>query len=271
MPHLRVPKFRFRLGTFMALFLGVAIGFSLNQRVLHRWFAPATETNMRSLPTYIIEPPDILQIKANTADGTPLDATGSLQVGPDGRVTLGSYGSLYVAGMTIAEATNAIERHFEKAEPDVQVVCDVAGYNSKKYYIVVEHPGKGNYVQALPITGNETVLDAISIIGGFRQLRDASTEIYVARPSYTGKETILPVDFDAITRGARTDTNYQLWPGDRLFIAVKPAPISTAPAAPTPAVEVTSFEEYEVPNYHIPVRKQLETLQATSETSAEAE
>jgi hypothetical protein len=34
-----------------------------------------------------------------------------------------------------------------------------------------------------------------------------------------GCDQVLPVDWDSITRGANTCTNYQLLPGDRIFVA----------------------------------------------------
>jgi polysaccharide export outer membrane protein len=45
--------------------------------------------------------------------------------------------------------------------------------------------------------------------------------IWVARPAPCGRGCyqILPVDWRAITEGGDTCTNYQLFPGDRLFIA----------------------------------------------------
>ena len=41
-------------------------------------------------------------------------------------------------------------------------------------------------------------------------------------PNGVGCEQILPVNYEDITRGASTATNYQLLPGDRLFIAEDP-------------------------------------------------
>src|SRR5690606_10255488 len=95
-------------------------------------------------------------------------------------------------------------------------------YNSKKYYIITQGAGFGDNLVTAPITGNETVLDAISLIGGLSQL--SSTRIWIARPAPPGAgcEQILPVNYEEITRGAITTTNYQLLPGDRLFIAEDP-------------------------------------------------
>ncbi len=146
--------------------------------------------------------------------------SGEHLVGPDGRVNLGTYGSVYVTGLTINEAKAAIEERLSHYLEDPEVVVDVFSYNSKKYYVITQGGGFGDQITDQPITGNETVLDALSRIGGLSQI--SSTNIWIARPAPNGVgcEQILPVDYVAITRGASTSTNYQLMPGDRLFIAV---------------------------------------------------
>ena len=143
-------------------------------------------------------------------------------VGPDGRVNLGTYGSVYVTGKTIDEARAAIEEQLSNFLDDPKVVVDIFAYNSKKYYVVTQGAGFGDNVQESPITGNETVLDAISRIGGISQI--SSTKIWIARPAPNGVgcEQILEVNWEDISRGASTATNYQLLPGDRLFIAQDP-------------------------------------------------
>jgi polysaccharide export outer membrane protein len=143
-------------------------------------------------------------------------------VAMDGRVNLGTYGSVYVAGKTIDEARAAIETQLSQFLEKPQVVVDVFAYNSKKYYVVTQGAGFGDNIVEAPITGNETVLDAIARIGGISQL--SSTRIWIARPAPNGVgcEQILPVNYEEITKGAATATNYQLMPGDRLFIAQDP-------------------------------------------------
>ena len=140
-------------------------------------------------------------------------------VGPDGRVNLGTYGSVYVAGLTLDEATEEIERLLSNELDDPEVVVDVFAYNSKKYYVVTQGAGLGDNVAEAPITGNETVLDAVARIGGISQV--SSTNIWIARPAPNGVgcDQILPVNWDEISRSAATATNYQLMPGDRLYIA----------------------------------------------------
>lgn len=135
-------------------------------------------------------------------------------------MNLGKYGSVYVNNMTLDEARESIEKHLEQYLETPIISLDVFAYNSKVYYIIAEGAGYGDTVARVPITGNETVLDAISQLGGF-QRNSNKKKIWVARPapSGVGCEQILPVDYVAITKGASTATNYQILPGDRIYIA----------------------------------------------------
>lgn len=142
-------------------------------------------------------------------------------VAMDGRVNLGVYGSVYVTGMTISEARAAIEKHLAKDFREPTVSVDVIGYNSKIYYIITKGAGLGDDVVRVPITGNETVLDAVAQMGGFTSL--GMEKMWVVRPAANGvgEEATLPVDWDAIAKGTSVETNYQLFPGDRLYIEPK--------------------------------------------------
>lgn len=145
--------------------------------------------------------------------------TGQHLVGPDGRVNLGTYGAVYVAGATIEQARAAIEERLGEFLEEPEVFVDILAYNSKVYYVITQDGGQGDNVVRQPITGNETVLDAVSNIGGISQF--SSSKLWIARPAPNGVgcQQILPVDWTEITEGASTATNYQLMPGDRLFIA----------------------------------------------------
>jgi polysaccharide export outer membrane protein len=140
-------------------------------------------------------------------------------VGPDGTINLGTYGSVYVTGLTLDEAKAAIEKHLSKHLDAPLVSVDVFAYNSKVYYVVTEGAGYGDNVGRFPVTGNETVLDAVAQINGLSRL--SSKDIWIARPapSGVGCDQVLPVDIEAIMKGGSTATNYQLLPGDRVFIA----------------------------------------------------
>jgi polysaccharide export outer membrane protein len=169
----------------------------------------------KHLHTYL-QTPEVSVTLADTAAKQQI--AGQHLVGPDGTVTLGSYGSVQVVGMTIADAKMAIQRYLSQYLEDPEISLDVWAYNSKVYYLVVQGAGFGDGVYRFPITGNETILDAISQVNGLQQV--SSKRIWIARPTdEPGKVLVLPVKWEDITAQAAVCTNYQVMPGDRVFIA----------------------------------------------------
>ena len=196
-----------------------------------------TEFKKVSMPDYVVEPPDLILVEVLEAlEGRPI--SGERLVRPDGKITLGFYGEVYVAGLTIPEVKEKIVLHLKKylndnilglyeEDPKTgkpipvdpkdtdRVFVDVTAYNSKNYYVLgdVGAPGK------LPITGNETVLDAIQYAGGLMPTA-APQNIRLVRPAPPGAccEQLLPVNIAAITSGGDPTTNYQLMPGDRIVV-----------------------------------------------------
>jgi len=140
-------------------------------------------------------------------------------VGPDGTVTLGTYGSVQVVGMTIAEAKQAVEAHLSQFLDSPEISVDVFAYNSKVYYVITQGAGLGDRVYRFPVTGNETVLDAIAQVNGLEQV--SSKNIWIARAgrNHRGQHQILPIDWNGITQYGEIDTNYQILPSDRVYIA----------------------------------------------------
>lgn len=143
---------------------------------------------------------------------------GDFLVQPDGTITLGSYGNVQVVGNTINEAREVIEDHLSQFLDEPEVSLNVQAFNSKFYYVVLQGAGLGDGIFKYPVTGNETVLDAIANIQGLEQV--SSKKIWVARPTNDPCQVqVLPVDYYAVTERASPHTNYQLMPGDRVFIA----------------------------------------------------
>src|SRR5208283_3832219 len=91
--------------------------------------------------------------------------------------------------------------------------------NSKVFYVITEGAGMGDNVRRIPVTGNDTVMDALASVNGLSQV--SSTKVWIARPAPGGSpcQQVLPVDYEAITKGGSAATNYQIMPGDRVFIA----------------------------------------------------
>ncbi len=208
-----------------------------------------------TLPPYVIEAPDQLLIEVVQRSRVPdIDETGKPRIGPDGKpifktvtdrlpvqpisgpfqvrldgtVGLGFWGSVLVAGLTLDQAAEAIRQHivqnpvlkeFGTAPESIIVIVDVLAYNSKRYYIIYDGAGWGEQVISFPITGSETVLDAIANVGGLSDIA-SKRNIWVARRTpHPGQPwQILPVDWVGITQHGITATNYQLLPGDRIYV-----------------------------------------------------
>src|SRR5262245_28419827 len=160
---------------------------------------------------------------------SPAETRGRQQIsGPhlvrqDGKVSLGTYGAVTVAGLTLEQAKAVIELHLSRFLLKPEVAVDVAGFNSKVYYVITDGAGYGEGVYRQAITGNETVLDAVSTIYGLPSVA-SKKRIWVARPTpgRPGCDQILAVDWLAITKCGKTETNYQVFPGDRIYVEAKP-------------------------------------------------
>jgi polysaccharide export outer membrane protein len=227
--------------------------------------AVPTELSKITFPPYVIEAPDNLLIqvvqrakvpdpnfkppandpnaKAPTIDSTkPLpvqDISGSFLVRIDGKVSLGFWGAVPVAGLSLDQAAESIRQYLLQSKTigesgikpeNLVVIVDVIAYNSKRYYVIMDGGGYGEQVYPFPITGSETVLDALGNAFGLHSVA-SKRNIWVARrtPKADQPWQILPVDWIGITQHGITTTNYQILPGDRIYVkAQKIVTIDTA-------------------------------------------
>lgn len=145
---------------------------------------------------------------------------GTYRVGLDGTIRIGGYGSIFVTGKTVPEAKTAIEKLLATKLENPVVAVNVGSFESKGFYVILQGGGVGDGVFKMPSTGNETVLDAIANVQGLEA--QSSKKIWISRPNSTGQPTILPVDWYAITERGAAATNYQVMPGDRVFVSDDP-------------------------------------------------
>ncbi len=203
------------------------------------------ELSKTTMPDYVVETPDVIHVAVlQAAPGRQLD--GDRLVRPDGKISLDFYGDVYVAGLTTDQIKEKIIIHLRKSLTDdalglikydektleplkdkdgnpvpvppaesESVFVDVAQYNSKVYYVQGDVSLQGRF----PITGNETVLDAINYAGGLLPTA-AFQNIRLVRPAPPDAccAQTLPVNLPAIINAGDTTTNYQLMPGDRIMV-----------------------------------------------------
>jgi len=203
-----------------------------------------TELNMVALPPYAIGSPDVLLISVYTLPREkgapavvlgPQPIDGNHLVRPDGTVNLGMWGDVSVAGLTTEQAREAVRRHVYnvmRTHPQADrwftqvddpnkllVAVDVVTYNSKAYYVITDGAGFGEQTYRFPIQGYETVLDALANVNGLPAV-GSKRHVWVARrtPNCNQPEQILPVDYIGLTQHGITTTNYQILPGDRVYV-----------------------------------------------------
>lgn len=176
------------------------------------------ELQMVSLPTYVVEPPDELDIAIRPAIADLTLTTVPVQA--DGTIDLGFLGDVYVAGLTLPQVEEKIAlqiatqptRAKSNRPPQVSVRL-VNGSASKFYYVMGTVTSQGRF----PCTGNDTVLDALMAAG--LRTNSMPEKAYLVRPHPAGgPDQVLKIDWFGIKDRGDTLTNYQVFPGDRIVV-----------------------------------------------------
>jgi polysaccharide biosynthesis/export protein len=222
---------------------------------------PNRSVESKSGPAPVVEPTDLLIVEVLEAlPGRPL--SGERLVRPDGTISLGFYGHVHVAGLTLPEIKEKVVLHLQKfltddslglirkdnvgepmldsstgkpmmmdARDSDRVFVDMTAYNSQVYYV----EGDVYYPSRLPYTGHDTVLDVIHYVGGIMPSAERS-KIALIRSFPKGSPVkVLPIDYEEITMGTDSTTNYQLLPGDRLVVPRRPDDSSQTRASQRPS------------------------------------
>ena len=182
------------------------------------------ELQMVSLPPYVVEPPDEIEVSVRPASADL--ATTTMTVQSDGNIDMGFAGDVYVAGLTLSQVEQKIASHLahlghgRSAKEPLQVSVRLTnGSQSKSYYVLGTVTTQGKF----PVTGNETVLDAI-LAAGLRA-NSLPEKAYLVRPRPAGApDLILRIDWAGIRERGDTVTNYQIFPGDRIVVPGGKAP-----------------------------------------------
>jgi protein involved in polysaccharide export with SLBB domain len=171
------------------------------------------ELEKQPLLPYVVEPGDQLWVQSADPD-SPVRLPGDQAVLPDGTISLGKYGQALVAGKTIPEIEAVVQAQVHDAS---RIVVRLVSRQSKVYYVL----GEVNAPGAFPLSGRETVLDGIIAAGGLTD-RASRGNIIVSRPTHPNQcRIVLPVCYSEIVQLGDTTTNYQLAPGDRIYVPTR--------------------------------------------------
>lgn len=131
----------------------------------------------------------------------------------DGKISLPLVGEVQAAGRTPLKLEQDIAARLKNyiSEPEVTVI--VQQINSRKFNILGMVSKPGTY----PILNSATVLDAISLAGGFRDFAKQKN-IYILRQNSDGTQTRIPFNYKQVVKGENPAQNIPLQPRDTIVV-----------------------------------------------------
>lgn len=160
---------------------------------------------------FVLGPSDVIKI---TVWKNP-DLSADPIVRPDGTISMPLVGDLQAAGRTTAQLKEEIVKrlHAYLKDESATVTVSVTAINSYRFVISgnVEHPGaftSNHYV---------TVSEAVALAGGPNKFADAGGMVII-RPSPAGGTRRIPVDYNGVLDGTRSNENLPLLAGDTIYV-----------------------------------------------------
>lgn len=176
-------------------------------------------------PAYVIGPRDVVRVQAAWT-GTPTK-TGSLDVRVpvwlDGTIVLLQQGRVPVGGFTAVEAAQNVSKHlaayYDSPPASISAKVEMVAYESQELHVLEHLPNRHMFIQRMPFTGAETVIDLVAAVDGL-PARAMRCTLHLERPDADGMgpPLVMQVDWRAIVHQGDTATNYRLQADDRLVV-----------------------------------------------------
>ncbi len=140
--------------------------------------APSAAPSAAATPsTYLLGPDDLIIIQGPEMDEV---TNRPYRVGPDGYVSLPMLGRIKAAGLTIGDFETQLDGAASKYVRSPQLVASVQEFHSQPISVV----GAVNQPGAQQLQGRKTLMQVISMVGGFRT--DAGNTLTITRESQWG-------------------------------------------------------------------------------------
>ena len=181
---------------------------------------PKCDDTVRS--TYLLGPDDQLEIS-----GPELTESGNkpARIDSNGDVEVPLVGRIHVAGLTVQQAEQVIDKSLSKYIREPQVVVNVAEIRSQPVSVL----GAVNTPGVHQVQGHKTLLEMLALAGGLRQ--DAGYSVRITRRldwgciplpgasfDSTGKFTVAEVDLKEIMEAKDPAENIQILPHDVISV-----------------------------------------------------
>ena len=200
--HLNAPKMNRFSRSFRCL-VGVLVAGSLLAA------QPAAQPKPALGPGFRFGAGDVLSINVWHE---PEASVASLVVRSDGMISLPLVKEVQAAGLTPAELEADLTKRLSRFIRDAEVVITVKEVHSQKIYLIGNVRTQGPQDAGTPMT----VLQAIAAAGGLTDYAKRS-KIYILRKE-DGREQRLSFDYSAVIRGAHSEQNIMLRPGDTVVV-----------------------------------------------------
>jgi len=158
---------------------------------------------------YRVGPSDVLNVSVWKQPDLTL---GLLPVRPDGKISLPLLGDIEVAGLTALEINEVITERLKEYVTDPEVTVVVVQVN----YPVVFMIGEVNRPGPVPIRQNTTMLQVISLAGGFTAFADRD-DIHLLRRE-GDKEYRIRFNYDKAVKGKGDKQDLYVRPGDVIVV-----------------------------------------------------
>ncbi len=138
-----------------------------------------------------------------------------VMVQPDGYVTLQGAGSLYVQGMTVPDAVEAVKKAYSRTLHEAIVDIDLVDFQ-KAYFVVLGQVTKpGQY----DLRYDMTVTQAVAIAGGFAPT--AKMQVFLYHRGAGGWVEAKELKLNDILHGKSVTEDVSMRPGDMIFVPEK--------------------------------------------------
>jgi polysaccharide export outer membrane protein len=156
---------------------------------------------------------DVVGVNVWDNPGVNTEAT----IRPDGTITMPLVGDVKASGRTPSELKEAIKAqltNFLKLNAGNEVTVAVRNWRSYRFTLDGEVSKAGVFTSDHYVT----VDDAIAMAGGLTRFAKRSDIILFRNDPKTGELRQIPLDYDLLASGKRTDMNIYVLPGDRIYV-----------------------------------------------------
>jgi polysaccharide biosynthesis/export protein len=169
----------------------------------------STNTTAVAAPAdYVIGPDDVLSV----VFWREKDLTTDVVVRPDGRISIPLLNDVAVTGLTPEQVRDKLTIEAARFVQDPNVTIIVKQINSRHVFITGEVAKPGPY----PLTGPTTVLQLISVAGGFLEYADSKNVLIMRNEA--GRATSYRFNYKEVIERRNLAQNIELKPGDTVIV-----------------------------------------------------